>query len=344
MELIPRGGRDPRRAPQAGDPQGDARHQVHAGPLRLRPSRTRACSRCSTRSSTTCPSPLDVPPVDGHRPGKTEEERRRAHADDSEPFAALAFKIMADPFVGKLTYFRVYSGKLEAGGRVLNVDDRQDRAHRPHPDDARQRPRGGRGGLRRRHRRRRRHQADRHRRHALPRPTRRSCSSRSTSRSRSSRSPIEPKTKSDQEKMSVALGRLAEEDPTFRSQTDEETGQTDDLRHGRAAPRGARRPHDARVQRRGQRRQAAGRLPRDDPRHRREGRGQVRPPDRRLGPVRRRRTSTSSRRPARASSSSTRSRAARSRPSSSPRSRRASRRRWRPASRPATRWSTSGSS
>src|SRR6202022_1965951 len=70
------------------------------------------------------PSPLDVPPVHGIEPVKGDDEGRDAvrHADDSEPFAALAFKIMADPYVGKLTYFRVYSGTLEAGSRVLNVN------------------------------------------------------------------------------------------------------------------------------------------------------------------------------------------------------------------------------
>src|SRR3954451_15137371 len=68
------------------------------------------------------PSPLDVPPVTGIESVKGGEDRQaERHADDSEPFAALAFKIMADPYVGKLTYFRVYSGKLEAGSRVLNV-------------------------------------------------------------------------------------------------------------------------------------------------------------------------------------------------------------------------------
>src|SRR3954451_16911629 len=68
------------------------------------------------------PSPLDVPPVEGHEPVRGEEDRPAVrHADDSEPFAALAFKIAADPFVGKLTYFRVYSGRLEAGSRILNV-------------------------------------------------------------------------------------------------------------------------------------------------------------------------------------------------------------------------------
>ena len=72
------------------------------------------------------PSPLDVPPVEGVEPrqGRATTAPPTRQADDSEPFAALAFKIMADPYVGKLTYFRVYSGKLEAGSRVLNVDAR----------------------------------------------------------------------------------------------------------------------------------------------------------------------------------------------------------------------------
>ena len=68
------------------------------------------------------PSPLDVPAIEGMEPVRGDEDRPATRkADDSEPFSALAFKIMADPFVGKLTYFRVYSGKLEAGSRVLNV-------------------------------------------------------------------------------------------------------------------------------------------------------------------------------------------------------------------------------
>ena len=69
------------------------------------------------------PSPLDVPPVTGVEP----DQGRRGHeavrqADDDEPFAALAFKVMADPYVGKLTYFRVYSGTLEAGSKILNAN------------------------------------------------------------------------------------------------------------------------------------------------------------------------------------------------------------------------------
>ena len=133
------------------------------------------------------PSPLEVPPVTGVDPaGKGEAEPTEAErpADDSGPFAALAFKVMTDPYVGKLTYFRVYSGKLEAGGRVLNVENRQDRAHRPAADDARQQPRGDRGGLLGRHLRRRRPQGDRRPATRSPRPTRRSRSRASNSRRR----------------------------------------------------------------------------------------------------------------------------------------------------------------
>ena len=92
------------------------------------------------------PSPLDVPPMEGHLIDRTGEEGEPEvrEPDDDAPFSALAFKIMADPFVGKLAYFRVYSGTMAAGVEDPQRHDRQDRAHRPHPDDARQRPRGGR--------------------------------------------------------------------------------------------------------------------------------------------------------------------------------------------------------
>ncbi len=74
------------------------------------------------------PSPLDVPPIIGHKPSGDETER---HADDKEPFSALVFKIMTDPYVGKLSYFRVYSGTLHSGGNVLNATkDKKERISR----------------------------------------------------------------------------------------------------------------------------------------------------------------------------------------------------------------------
>ncbi len=117
------------------------------------------------------PSPLDVPVDRGH--SDADEHPSAREASDDEPFAALAFKVMADPYVGKLTYFRVYSGKLSAGGRVLNsVTGRTERVGRILMMHANT-PRGGRGGVRGRHRRRRGPQADLHRRHARRRRTRR---------------------------------------------------------------------------------------------------------------------------------------------------------------------------
>ena len=100
------------------------------------------------------------------RTSRAIEELER-QADDNEPFAALAFKIMTDPHLGKLTYARVYSGKLTTGSQVVNsTKDRKERVG-PHPADARQPPRGPRRRLRRRHRRPGRPEADHDRRHPL---------------------------------------------------------------------------------------------------------------------------------------------------------------------------------
>ena len=132
------------------------------------------------------PSPLDVPPVVGTELIKGEEEERQVvrKADDSEPFSALAFKIAADPYVGKLDLLPRLLRAPRGGLARAQRRQRAHRADRAHPDDARQRPRGGRRGLRRRHRRGGRHQAGDHRRHAR-RPRR----ARSTSRTSSSPSP-----------------------------------------------------------------------------------------------------------------------------------------------------------
>jgi elongation factor G len=183
------------------------------------------------------PSPLEVPPVTGVVAGKKgaeevdveEAERADRPADDDAPFAALAFKVMADPYVGKLTYFRIYSGKVQAGGRVLNATTgRTERIgrilmmHANHREEIEEAYAGdivAGVGL------------------------------KQTSTGDTLSAPdapvlletidfpepviavaIEPKTKADQEKLSASLARLAEEDPTFQIQTEEETGQT--LIHG----------------------------------------------------------------------------------------------------------------
>ena len=169
------------------------------------------------------PSPLDVPAVQGIDP-KTEEELTRPASLDA-PFSALVFKVMSDPFVGKLTYFRVYSGQIKSGDRVAQHDERQDRARQPHPPDAREPPRGARRDRRGRDRRRRRPEAVDDGRHARDRP-RPIVLERMTFPDPVISVAIEPKTKGDQDKLSQGLQRLAEEDPTFRVTSDEETGQT----------------------------------------------------------------------------------------------------------------------
>jgi elongation factor G len=173
------------------------------------------------------PSPLDVKPVQGVEHVKGEDEPRPAsrRADDEEPFSALAFKVMSDPFVGKLTYFRVYSGRIGAGARVLNASTgRTERA----------------GRLLMMHANSREEQEE-----LYAGDIAAAVGLKQTSTGDTLCAPdapilletidfpdpvvhvsIEPKTKSDQEKMSIALARLAEEDPTFQVRTDDETGQT----------------------------------------------------------------------------------------------------------------------
>ena len=174
------------------------------------------------------PSPLDVPPVEGHEPVKGDDEDKAAvrNASDDEPFAALAFKIMADPFVGKLTYFRVYSGKLEAGSRVLNVTtgrtERIGRVLMMHANDREDVTEVYAGDIAAGVGIKQVATGD-----TLAAPDRPIRLETITFPEPVIKVAIEPKTKVDQEKMSVALGRLAEEDPTFQVQTNEETGQTE---------------------------------------------------------------------------------------------------------------------
>ena len=175
------------------------------------------------------PSPLEVPPVEGLEPDKSAESGERPatrHASDEEPFAALAFKIMADPYVGKLTYFRVYSGKLEAGSRVLNVTtgrtERIGRILMMHANEREELKEVYAGDIAAAVGIKQVVTGD-----TLAAPDKPIKLENITFPEPVIKVAIEPKTKADQEKMSVALGRLAEEDPTFQVRTNEETGQTE---------------------------------------------------------------------------------------------------------------------
>ena len=175
------------------------------------------------------PSPLDVPAVEGLEPDKSSDNGGRpAHRDasDDDPFSALAFKIMADPYVGKLTYFRVYSGRLEAGSRVLNVStgrtERIGRILMMHANDREEVKEVFAGDIAAAVGIKQVTTGD-----TLAAPDRPIKLETIVFPEPVIKVAIEPKTKADQEKMSVALGRLAEEDPTFQVRTNEETGQTE---------------------------------------------------------------------------------------------------------------------
>ncbi|MCZ0936753.1 MAG: elongation factor G [Gemmatimonadetes bacterium] len=170
------------------------------------------------------PSPLDVPPVTGHLPQQDETEVERA-ADEEAPFAALAFKIATDPYVGRLTYFRVYSGTAKAGSKALNSSrgrkERFGRLLQMHANKREERDEVFAGDI----------AAAIGLKHTRTGDTLSSATDPIVLESMSFPEPvirvaIEPRTKADQEKLSGALAKLAEEDPTFRVYTDEETGQT----------------------------------------------------------------------------------------------------------------------
>ena len=169
------------------------------------------------------PSPLDIPPIAGDDPDTGEEDHRPA--DDKAPFSALAFKIATDPYVGRLSYFRVYSGQLEKGTAVYNstkqVHERMGRILQMHAN----------------------HREDIE--HVYTGDIAAAVGLKNTTTGDTLcdedhpiilesmefpdpviRVAIEPKTKAGQEKMGIALAKLAEEDPTFKTYTDEETGQT----------------------------------------------------------------------------------------------------------------------
>ncbi len=168
------------------------------------------------------PSPLDIPAIKGVTEDGVEEER---HADDNEPFSALAFKVATDPFVGRLTYFRVYSGTADAGSYVLNatkdVRERFGRIVQMHANHRQEISKVYSGDIAA----------------AVGLKTTTTgdtlCAENSPIILENMVFPepviqmsVEPKTKADSDKMGIALGKLAEEDPTFKTYTDEETGQT----------------------------------------------------------------------------------------------------------------------
>jgi elongation factor G len=170
------------------------------------------------------PSPLDLPPVTGFKPGDEELALTRA-ADDSEPFSALAFKIMTDPHVGKLTYFRVYSGHVAKGETVLNSvtgkKERIGRILRMHANSRQDIDDIFSGDI----------IAGIGFKNTTTGDTLSDVTQPIQLESMEFPAPvisvaIEPKTKSDEEKLSESLHRLSEEDPTFLVRTDEETGQT----------------------------------------------------------------------------------------------------------------------
>ena len=168
------------------------------------------------------PSPLDIPAIKGVTEDGVEEER---HADDNEPFSALAFKVATDPFVGRLTYFRVYSGTADAGSYVLNatkdVRERFGRIVQMHANHRSEIAKVYSGDL-------------------AAAVGLKSTTTGDTLCAENSpiilenmvfpepviQMSVEPRTKADSDKMGIALGKLAEEDPTFKTYTDEETGQT----------------------------------------------------------------------------------------------------------------------
>jgi elongation factor G len=174
------------------------------------------------------PSPLEVPPVEGVEPVKGEDDGRPAsrRPTEDDPFSALAFKIMADPYVGKLTYFRVYSGKVEAGSRILNVStgrtERVGRILMMHANHREEVPSISAGEIAAAVGIKQVRTGD-----TLAAPDAPIKLEMIEFPEPVIKVAIEPKTKADQEKMSVALSRLAEEDPTFQVQSNEETGQTE---------------------------------------------------------------------------------------------------------------------
>ena len=171
------------------------------------------------------PSPVDIPAIKGHAVGDEEHRSSSGTPDPTEPFSALAFKIMSDQHLGKLTYIRVYSGTLEAGTQVLNSTkgrkERIGKIYQMHANKREERPSAIAGqivavmGLK-----------DTTTGDTLCDPGKQVILESMTFPAPVINVAIEPKTKGDQDKLGTAIQRLAEEDPTFQVRTDEETGQT----------------------------------------------------------------------------------------------------------------------
>ncbi len=209
------------------------------------------------------PSPLDVPAVEGTDVDDHEKILTRRAADD-EPFAALVFKIMTDPYVGQLAFFRVYSGRMSAGESIFNVaKGRKERV----------------GRLLRMHANKREEIQEIMAGDIAAAVGLKTVSTGDTICDDDSpivleritfptpviQLAVEPKTKADQEKLGMAIQKLAQEDPTFRVNTDPETGQSILSGMGELHSRNASTEYDARVRRRSERRQAPGSLSRDHP-------------------------------------------------------------------------------
>jgi elongation factor G len=170
------------------------------------------------------PSPLDIPAINGFKPGDPSVTIER-HPAETDPFASLAFKVAADPHLGRLTYIRVYSGKLESGSTVLNATkqrrERIGKIYQMHANKRQEIASVGAGqivavmGLK-----------DTTTGETLCDPAKPIVLESMDFPAPVIEQAIEPKTKSDQEKLGTAIQRLAEEDPTFRVHTDDETGQT----------------------------------------------------------------------------------------------------------------------
>ena len=303
--------------PRGGHPRRRARRSDHAGALRLllqeqgRPAAARRRRRLPAVAARRAPR--------RGRRARHGGRGRPARPIPTAPFAALAFKVMSDPHVGRLTYLRVYSGTIGDRLRGHQRHEGPQGARRPPADDARQPPRG-RGrvsagdivaavGLKRTT------TGD-----TLTDPADPVILERMTFPEPVIDVAIEPKTKADQEKLGEGAAAPLRRGPDLPRAHRRGDGPDRHRRHGRAAPRDHRGPPDARVRRRRQRRPAAGGLPRDHPQGGPEGRGPVRPPDRWPWPVRPRlprRWSPTSRAPgmpSRARSSAARSPASTSRP------------------------------